>query len=99
MAKKAKVAKEPKQKKLKQADLPGMADRKIPDLHAAAEAYVEGRDERMAMTKQEVELKQTLIDKMHEHKRTSYKCDDIEIELKPEGETVKVKRRKDDPIE
>jgi hypothetical protein len=88
-----------KQPKPKQASLPTMEDRRIPDLHSAAERYVEGRDERMAQTKLEVELKTKLIAKMHEHQKTTYLCDDIEIKLMPEGETVKVKRRKDDPVE
>jgi hypothetical protein len=102
MAKKAaKKARTPKQtaRKPKQERFAEMADAKIPDLDAAARAYAEGRDERMAQTKVEKELKTKLIDKMHQHKRTTYRFDDVSIELVPEGEKVKVRIKGDDAEE
>lgn len=54
-------------KKEKQKDLPGMEDRKLPDLHAAAEGYAETRDERMKLTKTEVEQKAKLLELMEKH--------------------------------
>lgn len=88
-----------KQPKPRQADLPGMADRRIPDLHKAAEEYAEVRDERMALTKQEVDLQEVLLEKMKLHKMDRYKFEDVECILIHEKEKVKVKRRKDDPVE
>ena len=82
-------------KKAKQEDLPGMENRQIPDLDEAAREYAEGRDERMEMTRKEVELKTNLIEMMHKHKKKTYIYDGIEIELVPEGEKVKVKVRKE----
>ena len=84
-----------KQPKPKQQDLPGMSERKIPDLHAAAESYAEGRDERMAHTKREVELKTRLLELMHKYKKTVYQFDDVKIEVVPEGEKVRVRIKKD----
>lgn len=44
----------------KQANLPGMEDRRIKDIHSAAESYVAVRDERMRLTTEEVEAKKKL---------------------------------------
>ena len=89
------LPKAPKAKKPKQDDLPGMEDRKIAELEAAALEYAEGRDERMDMTKREVELKTKLLALMHKHGKTTYKCGDIEITIVPEGEKIKVKVHKE----
>jgi hypothetical protein len=89
------LPKAPKAKKAKQEDLPGMEDRKIAELEAAALEYAEGRDERMEMTKREVELKTKLIALMHKHGKTIYRCGDIEIEVVPEKEKIKVRVHKE----
>lgn len=81
----------PKPKKEKQDDLPGMEERKIPDLHKAALNYVEIRDERMELTKEEVTRKSKVLALMKKHKRDSYLCDGVEITIIHEEETVKVK--------
>lgn len=84
-----------REKKKAQPRLPSMEDSAITELNQAALDYAEGRDERMEMTKQEVELKTKLIALMHKHGKTVYKYEDIEIELVPEGEKVKVRIKKD----
>ena len=89
------MTKEAKKDKPKQGDLPTMEDRKIPELHAAAEEYADGRDDRMAMTKKEVDLKTRLIDLMHRFKKTTYSFNGLTIELIPEKEKVRVRIAKD----
>jgi len=82
------------EKQAKQKDLPGMSDRKIPELHAAAEAYVQVRDERMELTKREVEAKERVLKLMHENRKKEYRYEDVTIIIVPEAETVKVKLKK-----
>ena len=82
--------------KPKQASLAGMENRKIPDLHKAAEAYVAARDRRMELTKAEVATKARVIEKMKEHKKETYLCDGMEITLVHEVENVKVKIHADE---
>jgi hypothetical protein len=96
LAVKGKAADKPT-KKSKEAPprLPTMEDSAIHELNQAALDYDEGRDERMEMTKREVELKTKLIALMHRHNRKTYVYEDIEIELIPEGEKVKVRVRKE----
>jgi hypothetical protein len=95
MAVKGKAAEPPKRKKEAPARLPGMADAAITELNQAALDYAEGRDERMEMTKREVELKTRLIGLLHKHGKTKYVYEDIEIELIPEGEKVRVRIHKE----
>lgn len=90
-----KKAKAPKKSKPKQKDLPGMEERRIPELHTAAENYAEVRDERMILTKKEVELKDELLGMMKKHGKESYKFDDVEIKVVHEKEKVKVKIHKE----
>jgi hypothetical protein len=82
-----------------QKELPGMEDRKLPDLVAAANAYVKIRDKRQDLTKREVELKLDLLGLMHKHKKTDYVFDDVEIHVVMEKETVKVKVKHDEEEE
>jgi hypothetical protein len=84
----------PKKEKLKQADLPGMENRKIEELDTAAREYVEHRDERMAAMKEEVQLKTTLLSMMHKHRKTVYMCEDVTIQVVAESEKVKVRVEK-----
>lgn len=92
------MAKSTATKRAKQKELPGMEDRRIADLDQAALDYAEGRDERMEMTKKEVELKTALIGLMHKHSKKTYTYNGISVELVPEGEKVKVRvaKEKDD---
>ena len=85
------MAKKQKKAKPKQKDLPGMEERRIPELHAAAEEYAEHRDERMEALQEEVKLKEKLIALMHKHGKTEYAFGEVEIKLVTEKEKVKVK--------
>jgi hypothetical protein len=82
-------------KKPRQARLPAVDDPEIEELEAAAEEYVEVRDRRMALTVDEVELKETLLSLMHKHSKQKYVHDGIEIRVVAKDETVKVKIAKD----
>ena len=75
----------------RQEDLPEMADRKLKDLHEAALDYAEKRDERMALSVEEVELKQRLLKLMHKYKKEQYDFEGVHIEIVHEDETVKVR--------
>src|SRR5947207_4768579 len=89
MAAKKKAAKVVK--KVRQKRLPGMADAKLEALHSAALDYAEIRDKRQELTKQEVELKGSLLTLMHKHKREHYEYNGVTIDLVAEQETVKVR--------
>jgi hypothetical protein len=92
LAKKEKKAKsEPKQKRL-----PGTEDAAIAELETAAEAYAEGRDERMALLKDEVEMKNSLLKLMHKYGKKTYNHAGIEIEVVSKDEMVRVKVQKDE---
>ncbi len=87
----------PRAKKIeRQEQLPGVENREIKELEDLALDYAEGRDERMAATRKEVELKQNLIAAMHAAKKTEYKREGIEITLIVEKEKVRVKVPKKD---
>ena len=88
-------------KKARQKRLPGMADAKLEALHNAALSYAEIRDQRQALTKQEVDLKGSLLTLMHKHKKDHYEYNGVTVDLVAEQETVKVrvKKAKQDPDE
>lgn len=73
------------------------ADRKIPELHRAAEEYVATRDARMELNAREVEQKDTLIQLMKKHKKEEYDCDGLKITFEHvEEDKLKVKLQKPD---
>ena len=80
-----------KEKKNRQEALPGLENRKIKALQDAAMDYADIRDQRVALTSQEVELKQKLIDLMHKHERETYVYQGVTITLVHEEESVRVK--------
>lgn len=83
-----------------QADLPGMEDRKIPDLHAAALDYVGIRDTRMSLTEQETTAKDKVIALMKKHKKEEYQCEGVKIIFEHvEEDKLKVKVRKEEDAE
>jgi hypothetical protein len=75
----------------RQLPIPGTEDREITSLQDAALDYAELRDARIAASAAEVQAKTTLLDLMHSYKRTTYKHDNVFIEIVPEGEKLKVK--------
>src|SRR5579863_2384674 len=85
-------------KKARQKDLPGMETREIKELDDAALEYAEIRDERQALTRQEVAAKDKLLGLMHKLKKSDYIAPGgaIEIHVVIEKEKVKVKIKKVD---
>lgn len=81
---------------VRQKSLEGMEDREIKELQDAAISYAEIRDERMALNKQEVELKTQLLTLMKKHKKETYVYNGVEVNIVHEEETVKVKVKKQD---
>lgn len=89
--KKEKSQRKQEVKPQKQEVLPGVQDSKIEALDDAAMQYVRVRDRRMTLTDEEVELKAKISQLMHANEKTIYRRGKISIELKPEGEKVKVR--------
>jgi hypothetical protein len=79
--------------------LPGLEDDAIRELESLAGDYADIRDRRQALTTEEVACKQRVMALMHEHQKTVYKRNGIEIRLEPGEETVKVKIRATDAEE
>ena len=92
--KKEKAPKEKKPRKPRQARLPGMEPEKNPAIERLAEAYVEVRNRRMVLTKEEVGKRELLQVKMHESGLKSYEYDGKIVELVG-VEKVKVRSSKD----
>ena len=78
-------------RKPRQARLPTMDDPKIAVLHGIAEEYAELRDKRMEIGRQEVELKNKILDLMKAHKRTHSHYGEMDVIILVEKEKVKVK--------
>lgn len=71
--KEAKPAAKPKRHIPRQAALPGMENTKIAAIENAALDYAEIRDQRQALTIQEVDLKSKLLKLMHANGKTEYR--------------------------
>lgn len=73
----------------KQSELAGIGRKEIKEIDEAAEDYVKVRDERMALTKKEVEAKKKLQDLMKDHKLKAYSYEGARIDNETgEEETV-----------
>lgn len=81
--------------KAKQQRLPTMEDKVDKDLTRLVEAYVEARDERMALTKKEVDSKNLLALKMREKNLTTYRDDHFVVTI-DSVEKLKVRKDGDD---
>jgi len=86
---KAVTIKRPRQKKL-----PGMEDDKIDSIENAALDYAAIRDQRQALTAQEVPAKQKLLSIMKNLGRNKYQRNGIKVERTFEKEGVKVRVKK-----
>jgi len=71
--------------------LPTMTDTGIKALDNIGARYADIRDQRQALTREEVSLKQHTITLMHKHGKTSYVTDALEIHLEGGEESVTVK--------
>lgn len=76
--------------------LPGMEDPVLEDLEEAAIRYAQVRDERMALTKKEVDMQELLLNLMKRHKKTSYLRDGVELKVVAEKEKVRVRIKKEE---
>jgi hypothetical protein len=81
--------------KPRQGRLPEMEDTKLDELHSLAEDYVDIRDQRIALNKEEKPLKDNLLAAMHKHGKSHYKHNGLEITVVHENEKVKLKLKKD----
>jgi hypothetical protein len=75
----------------KEQSLPGMEDREIEELQNLAIEYAEKRDERMALLKEETDLKTDLLAVMQRHHKIVYDYQGVHIRVVHEDETVKVR--------
>lgn len=83
----------------RQTSLPGMQDAKIAAIESVALDYDDIKKQRMELSKQESDLKQSLITLMHKAKKKQYIRNGISVILVVEEETVKVKVKSDDDEE
>jgi len=82
----------PKKTDLLEDEGPGVGpQKKIPAIEKAAEKYRDIRDQRMELTKQEVESKAVLANIMQEHSLTQYTYNATKIICEPGKLKVKVK--------
>ena len=84
----------PKKPRPRDQRLPGTEDTVIQEIENAAESYAAARDERMELTKVEVERKSAIMATMKRHGKRHYKRDGIESDIVTESESVKVKIHK-----
>jgi hypothetical protein len=74
----------------KQVHIPGMEPQTVPSIHKAIEEYVVARDQRMELTKVEVEKKARLMEVMKKAKVQHYSVDGHVADLDTE-ETIKAR--------
>lgn len=86
-------------RKPRQQPLPGTEDSVIQALETLAADYVDVRDSRMDIGKQEAALKQELLALMKKHGKERYHRDGITITVIREAEKVEVRVKKADENE
>jgi hypothetical protein len=74
-----------------QTELPGMEDRHIEEIEDAARNYARIRDRRMALTREETDLKDLLHQIMLRNDKKLYRVAEMEVKIVAKEETVKVK--------
>lgn len=94
-----KLAPDPKAKggsggssKPKQQHFEGMEPPRVPALDSAMESYVAVRDQRMELTKREVELRGKVEELLKTNQLTTYANEHFRAEIKPAETKLKVKR-------
>jgi len=99
---KRKQSSKPKPKAAKKhprtGSLPGLEDHAIKPLDTAAAEYADIRDQRMDLTRQEVDLKARTLKLMKKYGKTKYQHNGILIEIEPGAETIKVRVKKVDEL-
>lgn len=83
----------------RQKALPGMEPVAIPEVDAAAEAYVQQRDKRMRMSVKEKDAKNALIAAMAKHELSIYRDDgaNLVVTVSEGSPNVKVEEAKPEP--
>lgn len=76
---------------LDQTELPGMEEEKDNRVHEPALTYADVRDRRCALSKEEKQAKQALVDAMHKAGKTRYKYRELVVDLTSKGDDVKVR--------
>lgn len=71
--------------------LKGMEDMGIPELDRLANDYADVRDRRIALSRQEGDMKKSILGAMHKHHREEYVYEGVMIRVVPGDEDVKVK--------
>jgi hypothetical protein len=75
--------------------LPGLEDRTIAELETLAADYADIRDRRIALNKEEGDLKARVMAEMRRQQKETYKRDGIEIRIVHGDDDVKVKVAKE----
>jgi hypothetical protein len=88
------TADKPKRGRPRNQDLPGMEDRSIKPLDDVAAAYADVRDQRIALNKEEADLKAQALKLMAKYEKTIYRHDGITITVVDGEPDVKVKIKK-----
>lgn len=88
---KKKPAKMSTKRMLEQPELPSMEEEKDPLIHDSALTYADVRDRRCALSKEEKQAKQALVDVMHKAGKTRYKYRELVVDLTTKGDDVKVR--------
>lgn len=87
------VTKSPRAPRPKQAELPTMENRDIAEIEEAADIYIQKRDERCDLSKQESAAKANLIQIMKKHNRDFYSYKGLTVNVLHKDD-VKVKSDK-----
>ena len=74
-----------------QKRLPGTEDAAIEELEEAAQSYAKVRDQRVALSRREIDQKDILLKIMKRHKKTVYRHGNVSIEIIQEDELLKVR--------
>ena len=80
----------------KQADLPGMENRKIKELHEAAEEFLDASEKAKRASEKKKLSGEALAKIMRRLKREVYRCNGIEVHVLSGDDKVKVKEIHDE---
>jgi hypothetical protein len=75
----------------RQKELPGMEDHHLDDIEEMARDYADTRDKRMALNREESQLKEDLLALMKKYKKTVYRVEEMEIKIVVTEEKIKVR--------
>jgi len=90
----AKTKERKRTRRPRQPKLPGMEAVSIPEIDRAAAAYLDARDNRMRLSKEETEKSDKLLEQMKRHHQTTYQYDSCVVTVLSSTK-VKVKRATD----